>query len=852
MGEDRKAPAKKGPRADPIAVAAALAAAGLCVGAHVMAKAVRDTLFLSTFPVELLPYFFIGTGVLSGLAVGAYTRLLAAFTPQRVVPSLAGISAVMLGLLWLGERHAGAWVVGILYAWTSVSNTLLISGYWTVYNERFDPRTARKLFSIVGMAMTIGGVVGGIGSHSLLRVVAPESLLLSLAGVEILAALAILRLASATPPRRSQASPIVLGEPLPERIKPDGDLFRGIKDLVKTPYLRNIALFAAGLTIAGTLCDYVLKDAAYRAISGKRELGEFFALFHGAVSAVTLGVQVLICGPLLAKKGIYSALLALPIWLFAGAAAVLSVPLLWIATVLRGGENAVRNSFYRAAYELLFLPVPTEKKRVAKPIIDALLERVADAAGAGIILVLVTLMALPAKALLWVVFGVALVAVALAQRVRQGYVETLSTSLVRHSVELDEVAHAAGDDATARKTIRSTLLETGEELRRSMLKSHAGLSLMRSLSVDVPEAPRDSLRRPSPASVRTTAPGSKRGGDLVVGLVAQMLGPDVEVARAAIKAWDGRDRRPVAFMVRLLARDDLYKDVIASLSKGCDRIEGSLADHLSDPDEMFSVRRRLPRVLGACRTEKAVTALAEGLGDRRFEVRYQCAAALERIRGRTGRAPDPTLLWKAIRDELKKSKPMWEAQRLLEEPEATDDPLLASAVTRRGAHSLRHVFRLLGLVQGDPKALEVSYEAVHAGEPHFRAVGLEYLENVLPPDVRDALWPLIGDDDEHKSREVPRQSMNDAMQALLASSSSLQPPEVGGVMGVEISSGDLAPPSLWSVKDLLSTSIGGSSAISPVSAAPSGSEAGGEGDKRAERERDHSDNSDKNGDDRRA
>jgi hypothetical protein len=566
-----------------------------------MAKAVRDTLFLSAFPVELLPYFFIGTGLLSGLAVAAYTRLLASFTPQRVVPSLAGVSAVMLGLLWLGERHAGAWVVAILYAWTSVSNSLLISGYWTVYNESFDPRTARKLFGIVGMATTIGGVVGGVGSHSLLRVLAPESLLLSLAGVEMLAALAVLRLAASAPPRRAPAPSGGLGEPLPDRIEPKGGLLHGIQEILATPYLRNIAFFAAGLTVAGTLCDYVLKDAAYRAISGKRELGEFFALFHGAVSAVTLGVQVLICGPLVAKKGIYSALLALPIWLFAGAAAVLSMPLLWIATVLRGGENAVRNSFYRAAYELLFLPVPTEKKRLAKPIIDALLERAADAAGAGVILVLVTFLALPAKNLLWVVFALAVLAVALAQRVRQGYVETLSTSLVQHAVELDEVAHAAGGDATARKTIRSTLLETGEELRRSMLKSHAGLTLMRSLSVDLPEASRDAPRKPAPTHLRTTGPGSRRGVDPVIGLVAQMLGPEVEVAREAIKAWDGRDRRPVPFLVRLLARDDLYKDVIESLSRGCDRIVGALADHLSDPDELFAVRRRLPRSIGSGR-----------------------------------------------------------------------------------------------------------------------------------------------------------------------------------------------------------------------------------------------------------
>jgi hypothetical protein len=118
---------------------------------------------------------------------------------------------------------------------------------------------------------------------------------------------------------------------------------------------------------------------------------------------------------------------------------------------------------------------------------------------------------------------------------------------------------------------------------------------------------------------------------------------------------------------------------------------------------------------------------------------------------------------------------MWEAQRLLEEPDGTEDPWLSVAVQRRGAHSLRHVFRLLGLVLDDPKTLEITYRAVHSPELHFRAVGLEYLENVLPPDVKDALWPLIGDDDEIPPSRAGR-SLSEVMTELLSSSGALAPP----------------------------------------------------------------------------
>lgn len=784
---------------------AALSAAFLSVAGLVIGKSVRDTLYLATFPVEVLPYFFLGTGVLTGAAVSAYTRLNAAFSPQRVVPALAGLSAVVLPLLWIGARTGAPWIIAVLYAWTTLSSTFLVSGFWAVYGERFDLREARRLFGVVGVATTAGGVLGGVGSHALLRVMSAEALLLPLAALELLMGAAVYWLAGAPKvsasiapdapdaPDDASAPEDELEEavekpsapPVPE---PRVGLRSGLRRLAETPYLRNVTLFAVGLTIAGTLCDYALKDAASRALAGKQELAAFFSLFHGAVSAVTLGVQVFVCGPLVARKGLAAALIALPLWLAAGAAMMLVAPVLWAATALRGGENAVRNSFYRAGYELLFVPLAPPDKRLVKPVLDTLIERVADAIGAGVVLLLVTVLGLPVKSLTGVVLGIAVLTLAIVVRVRRGYVETLSTSLVQHALELEEVARAAGDDATTREALRRRLLDTGsDKLRASMRRSSAGVSLMRSLNLELPAALRESLKRPSPGqagsgtpgtpgpSRAAGAPGASRKGlsteDPVLGHIRSMLGADPAAARDAMARWDGRDLRLVPFLVRLLAREELHHEAAAALARAEDRVAGTLADHLADPDEIFAIRRRIPRVLAASRGDLAMSALVQGLSDRRFEVRFHCAVALERIQSAGGRRPPPERAWSAIREEVKKSRPMWEAQRLLEEPDANEDPLLTGAVQRRGAHSLRHVFRLLGLVLEDPTALKVSYRAVHGGDAHFRAVGLEYLENILPADVKEALWPLIGDDDEPMPNSQGR-SLVEVLADLTASGSS--------------------------------------------------------------------------------
>ncbi|HVY46154.1 MAG TPA: HEAT repeat domain-containing protein, partial [Minicystis sp.] len=421
-------------------------------------------------------------------------------------------------------------------------------------------------------------------------------------------------------------------------------------------------------------------------------------------------------------------------------------PVLAAVTALRGGESAARNSFHRSGYELLFVPLAPATKRLVKPILDTLLERLGDALGAGLVLVLVGALHLGAARLGFVVFVLAATEFGVILRVRRGYVATLSANLAARAVELDEVAHAVDDDATAREAVRSTLLDMREgELRKSMVESQLGRSLMKSLRIELPAPAAPAVAADAPVTA-PPRPTPRRFEDPVLQTIEDLASADATRARAALERWDRRDKRPLPFVVALLARADLHKDATRALARAGDRFAGSLADHLDDPDEPFDVRRRLPRALAACQSPKALGALTRALRDGRFEVRYQAAAALERIAAHAGKRPPEAAVWAAVRDELKKTRAVWEAQRLVDEDD--DDPL-ADVVGRRGAHGLRHVFRLLGLVL-DPKPLALSYRAVLADDAQFRAVGLEYLENVLPKDVRAALWPFIGDE-----RKVP-------------------------------------------------------------------------------------------------
>src|SRR5512134_1449536 len=140
------------------AVVAATLAAGTLVAQQVAGKATRDTLFLSTFHVSSLPIVMIGSALASVLAVGFFSTALARRTPARVVPAAVGMGTVLLLLEWglsLTWPQAAALAV---YLHMAVFGSTVVSGFWSLVNERFDPYTAKRAMARMGLGASLGGV----------------------------------------------------------------------------------------------------------------------------------------------------------------------------------------------------------------------------------------------------------------------------------------------------------------------------------------------------------------------------------------------------------------------------------------------------------------------------------------------------------------------------------------------------------------------------------------------------------------------------------------------------------------------------------------------------------------------
>jgi ATP:ADP antiporter, AAA family len=415
----------------------------VAIGAAVIAqqvagKVVRDALFLSSFPATSLPPVIAIASVVSLAAVLLMSTVMAKRGPASVVPVVFALSGVAFLVEWLLAPVAPRASAALVYVHTAVAGGLMISGFWSIVNERFDPHAARRNIVRIGIGATLGGLIGGLGSKATADLLDPRSLLLLLAVTNLLAAWGVRALAGTVPvvPRSAP--------PFREALEPLG----------RRPYLRNIAALVVVVALLEILLDCALKHEAELHLHDARALVSFFALFHTSVSLLTFLLQATLSGVFLDRLGLGVTLAVLPACVTLGAAGALGRIGLVTIAVAAGLEMALASSLFRSAYEILFTPIPVAQKRALKVVIDVALPRLGILLGSGAVAVVVAL-ALPLDAtLLACAAGLGVIGLVVSVRLHDTYVGELATSLQLGIVDLRE---SEAVDATTRQTIMSTM-----------------------------------------------------------------------------------------------------------------------------------------------------------------------------------------------------------------------------------------------------------------------------------------------------------------------------------------------------------------------------------------------------------
>ena len=132
------------------------------------------------------------------------------------------------------------------------------------------------------------------------------------------------------------------------------------------------------------------------------------------------------------------------------------------------------------------------------------------------------------------------------------------------------------------------------------------------------------------------------------------------------------------------------------------------------------------RILGTIATERSVSGLIDGLGDARFEVRYHCSSAIDRILTKTPRLHfDRSKIIAVIERELSVPPQRWRGYHLLDRPEA--EPAGVQESSEDQSRHLEHIFQLLSTIVGR-EPLDAAVHGVRSPLPGLRGLAIEYLD----------------------------------------------------------------------------------------------------------------------------
>jgi len=701
--------------------------AGAMMAQFVSGKAARDALFLSTFGAKALPWAMVSSAILALFAVLGFGRLLTRFSPARVVPLAFLTSATFFVLEWLLFTRSPTIAAGALYLHAVALGAVLSSGFWSVVNERFDPHSAKPVIGRIAAGGSVGGLVGGLVSWQLASLFKGPVVLFLLAALGVAASIGISAVCGTRTTREEQRSDTIEA---PAQTS-------GIQVIATVPYLRNLALLVLLGAAIQALLDYALGLQATALFSSGPAMLSFFSIFYTVTGALSLVAQLTLSQRVLQNWGLAVSAAILPISVMFGAVSGVISQSIVGASLARGVEAVARNSVYRAGYELFFTPLPAHKKRPSKVLIDVGFDRIGTAVGSGIVMTMPILFASQSwNVLMGLTFALAALASGVALRLRSGYVKTLAESLQEGSVRLSDAELADGN------TI-GTIAATAKAIdRQALLREIAKLHKQGQIPGAV--AP---INRPSEgaALVNRILPSGA-----MLETLTELMSGDAARIRKALQQSHGSGPALAAHVIPVLENNQVAPDAVKLLRDLAPKIVGQLIDALLDTDQPVAVRRRIPRALRSTATQRAIDGLMAGLKDEDFDVRRACARTLFELTGKNEELSVSAVeVYDAIQKQLSARKDAQGQQVAVDEEEP-------SSATSELDLERDYVFRLLCLVL-DREPLGLAFNALRTEDANLRGTALEYLENVLPHSIMEALYTKMAIHQTAKPAPRPRE-----------------------------------------------------------------------------------------------
>ncbi len=363
--------------------------------------------------VRNLQWLFTATFLVMLAAVPVFGAVVARLPRKRFVPLVYHFFVANIAVFWvlLTLDIEKVLVARVFFVWISVFNLFAVSVFWSFMADLWQSEQGKRLFGFIAAGGSAGALLGPVVTVALAVPLGPVNLLIIAALLLELAVLCAHRLESAVPKAEEggTAKPADSGAI-------GGGWLSGILMVLRSPYLAGIALWVALLSLAGTFLYFQQASIVAAASDDPAVRTRIFATIDLAIGILTILVQFLATGRLIARFGVGPAAAALPLVFALGFLALAFTPALFVVIGFQALQRATNFALSNPAREVLFTVLDREEKYKAKNVIDIVVFRGADAGsgwvfsalrGAGLELSSISLATVPVAAL-WLALALAL------------------------------------------------------------------------------------------------------------------------------------------------------------------------------------------------------------------------------------------------------------------------------------------------------------------------------------------------------------------------------------------------------------------------------------------------------------
>ncbi len=755
-------------------------------------KSVRNANFIDKLGKDRLPYAYLLTALIAGIVVVLHAKFQAKIPKKKLILySLVFFAATNIVLFLLFFTELG-WLPLANWIWVNILISVLMTHFWLVANEVFNPREIRNIIGFIGSGGILGGLLGGLLTKFAAGTFLYDYLLL-ISSVMLLLCVVVVSLIFKNYkehlPEQKQAPAAKKENPS----MPSGISFKTCMDSVrKNPYLSLMALIVSLTFIVSVLIDFQYNSIIENNISGENNLASFYGLFNAGVMVFAFLIQILITGGMIKRLGIRGTLLFYPIVLIFLCAGIFFFPVILLAVSIKASDKSLSYSVNQSIREILYIPVDPELRYRAKIFIDMFLQRFARGIGAVVAFVFIYLnIKVRYISLVSLIFIIIWIAVSL--RINKEYIDVIKQNIQRkwkraeksvsETVDLDYTKLVFDTLESRKKSEILYAMHVFDLIRQDKLTPE----LERIISQKKEEAKAssfDALFGAEGGSWAYTAEDKEGKEDLKTNIdevmslksyqelmtkytdkvieksketeiekmeVAKAIGlmnPDSplvdkliplikdgspEISRYAIEsAAKLKKKKFIPLLIEKIQNPIVSEDSIAALTKFGRTAFPDMEKSLNDPDSSIPTKKGIIKVLSRESSQQAYDILIKYLKKNDAELEDDIIDSLDKIRSEK---PDLFLDIKFIKVyTLNKLKRLSQLAVIYSE--------LNESEKKEISHSLRDIFKLLGLIYSHDDMMK-AYQNIKSSTKNSMAYAVELLDNTLSKEFRDRLLPII-------------------------------------------------------------------------------------------------------------